>query len=216
MKTQITITMLVLCALAALVADADATSIPVVVTATAFEAGGTQPDVFSLTFTCDCDIRILQVIWDMTPSAGHLFFDTTPSGNEGYDFHALPDAYFPGLISTATVFQHFSADNSPQIVVQFSEFKPGEVLYFDIDVDGPSSSTFTAGGFAGTGLGIIFDPSPAFPGAQPYGAVFLFTDQGGQAVAFGGQDVPVSEPATTGLMAVGALAGLGWMRRRSR
>lgn len=222
MSRKAIITAVCLCAVLAAGSTVPAAGIPALVTATAYEAGGTQPDVFSLTFTCAFDVRILQVNWDMTPSVGHLFFDTFPSGSEGYDFHVLPDAYFPGFTSTASVFQHFSADNSPQLVVQFTNFDPGDVLYFDIDVDGPSSTTFTGADFAGTGLGIIFDPSPAFPGALPVGVVYQFSEWDGQGVVYQSQDVAVNfgqevpEPASVLLLASGAaLLGLGRFRKCS-
>jgi hypothetical protein len=219
-SARASITAVLLCAVLAAAPTVRATGVPVVVTATAFETGGTQPDVFSLTYTCAFDVRILQVTWDMTPSAGHLFFDTAPSGSEGYDFHTLPDAYFPGFTSTASVLQHFSADNSPQLAVQFTSFNPGNVLYFDIDVDGPLSTTFTPADFAGTSLSITFDPSPAFPGAQPVGVVYPFFVSGASAAAFGERDVPVNfgqevpEPATVLLLASGG--AMLMVRRRRR
>jgi hypothetical protein len=189
--------------------------IQVDISATADERGGQEPDVFGLGFGCDCDVHILQAIYDMSSSAGHLFFDTQPSGSGAWDFHVLPDAFFPTIISSDVGPTALSADGSPQLVVNFSNFGPNKTLYFDIDVDGPDCTTFTAARFAGTYLGIVFDPSPAFPGALPYGIAFRFTDQGGLAVVQGEGTVPVPEPATVALLAGGSLA-LVALRRRNR
>jgi hypothetical protein len=170
--------------------------------------GGTQPDLFSVQFDSDNDVRIAQIIYDLTFANAPLFFDIAPHNSGGYDFTVLPDVHFPAKISSPVGASHLSADNSPYLVINFTDFQPGETLWFDIDVDGADCSTFTAEQFAGAYIGVLIDPSPAFPGALPCGIAFQFEVRDGEAGAGGGLEVGIPEPATAALL-VGGLMLLG-------
>ncbi len=202
----------VLCAVAASASIAQGGTVPVYVNAGAHEFGGPEPDLFTLTYSCDCDIRIMQVIYDLSFSAGQLFFNTAGTG--GYDFEALPDVWWATPATTAGGVSHLSADGSQQLVVNFTDFQPSEVLAFAIDVDGPSSPTWTTAQMAGAYMGIVFDPRPAFPGSLPVGVVYRFADLNGQSVATAVSNVPVPEPATLALFGVGALVVCAGRRLR--
>ena len=190
-------------------------SVQVSITATAHEFGGAQPDVFGLAFQCDCNVRILQAIYDLSSSAGHLFFNTQPEGQGAWGFHVLPDSFFPATVSSNVGATAIFTDGSPLLLINFSDFGPNETLLFDIDVDGPDCTTFDAAKFAGTYLGILFDPGPAFPGAQPYGLSFRFANMGGLAILEQqGGTLNIPEPATVLLVASGGLVLFARLRRR--
>ena len=214
MITRSCIVTVVLCAVVASASTAQGVSVPIWVAATANEFGGPEPDVFTLTYSCDCDIRILQVIYDLSFSAGQLYFNTAGTG--GYDFEALPDAFWATPATTCSLGSHLSADGSQQLVVQFTDFQPSELLAFAIDVDGPLSTTWTPAQMAGAYMGIVFDPRPAFPGSLPVGVVYHFVDLDGQSVATAINNVQVPEPATLALVGLGSLAALAGRRRRRR
>lgn len=177
-------------------------AIQVSILATASELGGQEPDVFGVGFNCSHDIRIQQIIYDLTFATGNLHFDTVPHDNGAYDFTVLPDHWFPATISADTGASHLSADNSPHLVINFSHFQPGEILYFAIDVDGSDNGAWTAEQFAGTKMGVVFDLAPAFPESDLQAVVLTFENREGLVIAQFDGEVP--EPATLGLMLGGA------------
>ncbi|HUV38956.1 MAG TPA: PEP-CTERM sorting domain-containing protein, partial [Planctomycetota bacterium] len=186
--------------------------IPITIVATAEERGGLQPDVFGVSFFSPYNVRIRQIIYDLSFAAGNLYFDTVPHGSGAYDFTVLPDSYFPTIISDDVgVWSYTSQDNSPLLVLNFNDFRPGKVLSFAIDVDTWLGGAFTPTEFAGTYMGIVIDLEPAFPGADPQGVIMVFQNRNEVAIAEfrGGVEVSVPEPTTVALMAGGlAYAGL--------
>ena len=169
------------------------------VAASAQELGGQEWDRFTLNFECDNDIRLIEIAYNLGTAVGELFFDVEPHGGPGYQFTELAGS------SPVGVTGYLSADNSPLLGIQCNDFEPGETLIFGIDVDGVDCSTFTAADFDNAYLGLLFDPSPAFPGADPF-LINLYFDGTGINTA-------VPEPAT-GVLLVGGLGLLGLLRKR--
>jgi hypothetical protein len=191
-------------------AAAAAQEFQISITATADEQWGPEPDLFGLLFTCSIDARIIEIIYDLSTSAGDLTFDTEPH-NDG--------AYFPTLlgISSDVGASAMVTDGSQELVFDCTDFQPGEILYFAADVDGTDCTTFSAADFAGTYLGIIVDPSPEYgEEADPVGVVLWFEDINGMAIATGGETGQIPEPTTLTLFAGGAAVLAGFRRRRIR
>ena len=191
-------------------------TIEVAITSTASELWGQEPDVFGVAFWSDHDVRISQIIFDLSFANGDLYFDTTPHDNGAYDFTVLPDVWFPTTISDDTGVSHLSADWSKHLVLNFTHFEPGETLYFDIDVDGIDNGAWTADQFAGTAMGVVIDLEPAFPGADPQGLIMYYENIDGLVVAQFQEQMPVPEPATFGLMSGGAALLAVCIRRKRR
>ena len=173
------------------------------VTASAQELGGATWDEFQLRFDCDNDIRLTHIAYNLaTAAAGDLFFDVDPQDpyvGPGFDFTELPGS------SPVGVTVYYSLDNSPLLGIECNDFQPGETLIFGIDVDRPDNAAFGPADFDNAWLGLVFDPSPAFPGADPF-LVELYFD-GTSA----GVEVP--EPATLALL-VGGVMFAGFLRKR--
>jgi len=186
-----------LCLVMTLSRGAPGETVMVQISATAIELSGTQPDYFGVWFNADHDVRIKQIIYDLTFAQKALYYDTAGPGS--YDFALDPSSSPVGATA-------LTADNSPHLVINFTDFQPGEVLYFGIDVDGLDCSTWTAFDFSGTYLGVLIDPAPAFPWLKPQGIATQFKDVEGKALAFTGTDIPVvPEPASCALVTAGGL-----------
>jgi len=159
-------------------------------------------DEFRLRFDCDNDIRLTHIAYNLGTAAAELFFDTTyvsPSTGPGFPFTILPSS---DNVDVTTV---WSLDNSPLLGIECNDFHPGETLIFGIDVDGTDCTTFTAADFDNAWIGLIFDPSPSFPGADPF-LVQLYFD--GTSAS-----TEVPEP-TTVLLFAGGVTVMGLLRRR--
>lgn len=183
----------------------------VTIEGTADERADTGPDYFGVMFECDNDVRITQIIYDLSFASADLFFDVAPHDGPGYDFTIQPESSDVGAT-------HLSADNSHHLVINFTDFEPGEYLYFAIDVDGVDNSTFSPEDFAGALMGVVIDPSGTFPEALPQGLVFTFEayDQFGiEAITTGTDEVPIPEPATGVLFITGLAALGGFVKRRA-
>jgi hypothetical protein len=198
-----------LCAVMALSQAAAGETIMVKISATAVELGGPEPDYFGVWFEADHDVRIQQIIYDLTYAQKALYYDIAPHGAGGYDFTLGPSSSPVGASA-------LTAEGSPHLVINFTDFQPGEMLYFGIDVDGADCTIWTAHDFSGTHLGVLIDPAPAFPGLLPRGIAMQFQEVNGAAVASTQSGIPIPEPGTAIILTIGTLVGAARLRRRGR
>ncbi len=160
-------------------------------------------DVFSIANTSGPGHQITDVIIDLGTSVGGAFFDTAP-GFPGLllSFPFTPDG---GSVATGWSSVVGGADGSTLLSLSFTDFDPGEIFSFFIDVDVPFSPLVSGDHFSGATITALVTGSDL----PLVGTYKKFLPFGAKA------DLdPVPEPGTWLLLSTGLVGLLGWSRKR--
>ncbi len=174
-------------------------------------AGG--GDVFTITNTSQENANITQLVIDTSSSLAGVYFNPSGAFSSPYDVDSTVAAEtgFAGFTNTS--------DNASQLVLQFTDFNPGETFTFEVDVDDRYGWFVTSRDFSGTMLTTIFGKTNST--AELFGA---FEKGSSWYVAEANLEGPATvtwvnpEPSSWMLMSIGA-AVLGmhrWRKRRKR
>jgi len=107
-------------------------------------------DVFTIANLSQGDAHLHRAIIDTKPSSADAFFHL--SGMNSYPFIADHES------ATETGFEGFGGvtNDSRRMVLEFTDFAPGETFSFQIDVDNRHSWYTSGSDFAGTTLNTVF------------------------------------------------------------
>ncbi len=174
-----------------------------------YASGG---DIFTLTNTSTENAGITRIVIDTDPSLARVFFNPTGQNSSPYQVDAG--------VAAETGFLGFTNvdDNATQLILEFTDFNPGETFTFEVDIDDRFGWYVTGRDFSGTMLNAIFGTTEST--AELFGAFEKGSNWSLAVVDLQGpapiHDFANPEPSSMVLLCIGA-SSLGlqvWRKKR--